>query len=185
MPIMGMDRSTDDPIDTVGCWRFDRKLTTPRLDECGELIRNRSNGRYLISQPRLEQLGIGDGRLPEAKQGSNLGAMAFPGPACRVVPGVIIELRAKLSSYLLDNPLIDVCRLLGEPSVCPVKQEQHSEPKTVRTILRYNERLICRGQHQRFGSIAVIGHSLDSMTGFVAKLLSSATASRWAESLAF
>jgi len=108
MPIMGMDRSTDDPIDTVGCWRFDRKLTTPRLDECGELIRNRSKGRYLISQPRLEQLGIGDGRLPEAKQGSNLRAMAFPGSACRVVPGGIIELHAKLSSDLLDNPLINV-----------------------------------------------------------------------------
>jgi hypothetical protein len=88
---------------------------------------------------------------------------------------VIIELRAKLSSYLLDSPLIDFCWLLGKPSMCPVKQEQHSEPKAVRTILRYNKRLICRGQHRRFGSIDVIGHFSDSVTGCVAKLLKPAT----------
>jgi hypothetical protein len=47
--------------------------------------------------------------------------VAFPGPACRVVPVVIIELRAKLLSYTRDSPLIDFCWLLGKPSVCPAK----------------------------------------------------------------
>ena len=41
MPIMSMDRGTDDPLDTVGCWRLDRKLATPRLKERNELVRNR------------------------------------------------------------------------------------------------------------------------------------------------
>jgi hypothetical protein len=99
MPIVGVGRGANDPIDTVRCWRFDRKLATLRLQERGELI----------AQPSLKQLGVGDGRLPEFKQGADLGAVAFPGPACRVVPVVIIALRAKLSSYSRDSLLID-CR---------------------------------------------------------------------------
>ena len=67
MPIMSMDRGTDDPIDTVGCWRLDRKLATPRLKERNELVRNRPDGGYLISQPGFEQFGVGDGRFSEAK----------------------------------------------------------------------------------------------------------------------
>src|SRR5208337_2960540 len=76
-PIMSMDRGTDDPIDTVGCWRLDRKLATPRLKERHELVRNRSDGRHLIAQPSFEQLGVGDGRFPEAKPCSDLGTVPF------------------------------------------------------------------------------------------------------------
>jgi hypothetical protein len=32
-----MDRSTDDPIDTIKCGRLNRKLATPRLNERNEL----------------------------------------------------------------------------------------------------------------------------------------------------
>ncbi len=161
-----MDRGTDDPIDTVGCWRFDRKLATSRHEERGELVWDRPDGWHLISQPSLEQLGVGDSRRPVAKPGADLGAVAFPGPACRVVPVGIIELRAKLSSHSRDSLPIDLCWLFGKPSACPVKQEQHGKPEAVRTILRHNKRLICRSQRQRFGSVAVIRHCSDSMRGW-------------------
>src|SRR5208282_4578004 len=82
-PIMSMDRSTDDPIHTVGYGRLDRKLATPRLKERSELVWNRPDGRHLISQPDFEPVGVGDGRFPEAEPGSDLGA----------VPSVPMKLR--------------------------------------------------------------------------------------------
>lgn len=86
MPIMSMDRGTHDPIDTVGCRRFDRKLTAPRRKECGELVRTGPDGGYLISHPGFEHLSVGDGRFSEAKArlGSRRDAVprfALEGPA--------------------------------------------------------------------------------------------------------
>jgi hypothetical protein len=126
------------------------------------LVWNRPDGRHLISQPGFEEFGVGDGRFPESEPGSDFGAVALPSSACGIAPVVIIEFRAKLSSYSRDSLLIDFYWLLGKPSIRPVKQEEHCEPKAVRTILRHNECLICEGQHPRFG-VGVIGHVPDSM----------------------
>jgi hypothetical protein len=106
----------------------------------------------------FEQLRVGDCRLPKAEPGSDLGPVAFPGPACRVVPVVIVGLHAKLASYSHDGRLANFYWLPGKPSVGSVKQQQHGEPKAVRTILRHDQRMICRGQHPRFDCVAVIGH---------------------------
>lgn len=89
--------------------------------------------------------------------------MAFPSPACGIAPVVIPAFGTKLSSYLLDSLLIDFYWFLGKPAIRPVKQEQHGEPKAVRTTLRHNEHLICEGQHPRFGGGGVIEHVPDSM----------------------
>jgi hypothetical protein len=174
---MSMDRGADDSIDTIRCGQLNRKLATSRFKERGELIRNHPDCRHSISQPGFEQLGVGGGRFPESQPCSDLGPMTLPGPACRVVPIAIIELRAKLPSHSRHSPIIDFCWLLGKSSIRPVKQEQHGEPKAVRTILRHNERLICEGQHPRFGGVGVgvIGHVPDSMRRAVAKLVRPAT----------
>jgi hypothetical protein len=88
---MGVDRRTDDSIDTIRYGRLDRKLATSRLKERGELIWNRPDCLHSISQPGFEQHDVGDGRFPGSQPCSDLGPMTLPGPACRVVPLAIIE----------------------------------------------------------------------------------------------
>jgi len=56
------------------------------------------------------------------------------------------RLHAELSSYSGQSLGIDFHRPLGEPPICPVKQEQHGEPEAVPAIFDHNERVICRGQ---------------------------------------
>jgi hypothetical protein len=160
---MGMDRGADYPIDAVGRGRLNRKLPTSCLEEHSELIRGRSDARHLISQPSFEPRGVSDGRFPESKQGPDLGPMTLPGPTCRIVLAVMVGLHAELSSYPGQSLGIDFHRPLGEPPICPVKQEQHGEPEAVPAIFDHNERMICRGQRPRLGSGAVIEHFSESM----------------------
>ena len=94
-----MDRGADDPIDTIGRGRLDRKLATPRFEEHGKLIRCRPDRRHLISQPLFEQLAVGDGRLPEACQSADLGPMTLPCSTGPIIPIMVIGLHAELSSH--------------------------------------------------------------------------------------
>ena len=89
--------------------------------------------------------------------------MTLPGPTCRIVLAVMVGLHAELSSYPGQSVGIDFSRLLGEPSIRPVKQEQHGEPEAVPAIFDHNKRVICRGQRPRRGSGTVIGHFSQSM----------------------
>ena len=93
--VVSMDRGADDPIDTIGRGRLDRKLATPRFEEHGKLIRCRLDRRHLISKPLLEQLAVGDGRLPEACQGADLGPMTLPCSTGPIIPIMVIGLHAE------------------------------------------------------------------------------------------
>jgi Resolvase, N terminal domain len=88
--------------------------------------------------------------------------MTLPGPTCRIVLAVMVGLHAELSSCSGQSLGIDFHRPLGEPPICPAKQEQHGEPEAVPAIFDHNERVICRGQRPHLGSGAVIGHFSES-----------------------
>ena len=121
--IMSADRGTDDPIDTIGCGRLDRKLATPRLNERGELVLNYPNGGYLISQPGFEQLGIGDGCLPKAKQGPDFRAMPFPCPAGHIDIIMVFGLHAQLPGDKRDGFSVDFLRAPSETGHVPGKTQ--------------------------------------------------------------
>ena len=49
--------------------------------------------------------------------------------------------------------------------MCPVKQKQHGEPRTIRAILCHGGCSIRHGQHPCFGGVAVIGHKWSTVRG--------------------
>jgi hypothetical protein len=145
-----MDRGTDYPIDTISRGRLDRKLATPSFEECNELIRARSYGWHLISQPLFELLGVGNRCLPEASQGSDFGATPFCGPPRqdqRIITG---NLNAQWPCNILNDRPVGLGGRSREPSTVTEERQQHGEAQLVGVALGHDERSIRRRQDPSF-----------------------------------
>ena len=156
--IMSVDRGTDDPIDTIRCGRLDRKLAAPRLKERGELVRNRPDCRHSISQPGFEQFGVGDGRFPEAQQGSDLGAVPFRGSPWQVQRKVSGHLNDELPCDLLDDRSIDIGGGARKSAAVTEECQQHGKGEPVGMMLGHDERPVRRRHDPSFGSFRSIEH---------------------------
>ena len=97
--VVSMDRGADDPIDTIGRGRLDRKLATPRFEEHGKLIRCRPDLPPLDLEATLgaarRRRRSPPGSLPRRGSRPN-DAPCSTGP---IIPIMVIGFHAELSSH--------------------------------------------------------------------------------------
>ena len=155
---MSVDCGADDPIDPIRCGRLDRKLAAPGLKKRGELVRNGPDCGHSISQPGFEQFGVGNGRFPEAQQGSDLGAVPLRGSPWQVQRKVGRHLNGDLPCHLLDDQPIDVGGDAGKPAAVTKERQQHGEAQPVGMMLGHDECPVRRRHDPSFGSIGSIEH---------------------------
>jgi hypothetical protein len=151
--IMGMERGTHDAIDTVGRWRFDRKVMTSRLKERHKMIGTRTDSRRLIPKPILEHLPVGDGCFPEAKQGPDFGTMTFDSSPRQAKRGLLEISNVELPCDFLNSFPIDLSIGPGESPALSKEQQQYGEAQLVGPTFGRHERVIGRREGPSFGEI--------------------------------
>jgi hypothetical protein len=160
---MRVDRGPDDPVDAVGRRRFDPKLAAPGLEEGGEGIGIGARRGHPIAQPGLERLGVGDGCFPEPEQGTDLGAVTFPGPTGRRISAIEAGLYVELLRHVLHGCGIDLRQPPWKPAMNPMEQQQQGEDEPVRPAFLQDKGVIRRRQAPGIRARAVVGtHFLKS-----------------------
>jgi hypothetical protein len=77
--VVSMDRSTNDALNPISTRRLDLEIAAALLKGAGQLSHIATVGHSMIAQPFRQRLAIGNGRLAEAEQCADFGAVAFEG----------------------------------------------------------------------------------------------------------
>ena len=75
--LVGANRATDDALDTVGRWRLDAERSAARLQLRGQPIVVARLRDGVVTEPRPERRGVGNGRLAEIEEGADFGPLSF------------------------------------------------------------------------------------------------------------
>jgi hypothetical protein len=110
----------------------------PRLKECGELIRDRSDGGDLISQPGFEPLRVGDGRFPKSKRRPDFGAVTFRGSFRQLQRKNHGQPNGKLTGDLLGGRSIDFGGDARKASMVAEERQQHAAHYSVGRLSQQN-----------------------------------------------
>ena len=79
--VMRVERGANDALDAIDTRRLDLHLPAALFEHTGQLINIAAVGDGMIAEPLGQHLAIGNGRLPEAEQRADFGAMALTGAA--------------------------------------------------------------------------------------------------------
>ena len=151
--VMRMERDANDALDAIDTRRFDLHLPAALFEHTGGFINIAAVGDGMIAEPPGQHLAIGNGRLAEAEQRADFGALSFERAVAHVHRVERLRRRIDLSCDSADGFDLDFRGTARKAAMGAVEKQQHRERQPACLPFGCHGGPVCQAKRPTFGPL--------------------------------